>query len=167
MRQFVDSRGTSWPVAVNGYTVKRCRDLLGVDIGEPTSGDPPLIGRISTDIAFQVDLLYVVCKPKADDEKLSDVQFAERLEGDVLQAAYSAFMEEWADFFRKLRQPHKATTIAKHLVIVAAAVAEAERAMTSEQFDALVERKKAELGESFASLLGSAASTPESLPSAS
>lgn len=161
MKQFADSNGQVWPLTVNGYTVKRCRDLLSIDIGEPTSGDPPLLTRLGTDLVFLVDLLYVVCKPKADELGLTDIQFAERLEGDSLQLAYSAWMEEWRDFFQKLRQPHKARAIAEQTEMVARAMAEADKAMASDGFKAMTERKLAALGESFASLL-----EPAELPQA-
>lgn len=166
MKEFTDSHGKTWPITINGFTVKRCRDLLGIDLGEPSNGTPPLLSRLS-DIAFVVDLLYVVCKPTADDKGLSDEQFAELLDGEVLANAHAKLMEEWADFFRKLRQPHKATMLAKQLAIVEAAMAEADKAMSSQAFDDLVERKKAELGERFANLLASSESSQDRTPSES
>ena len=126
MRQFTDAKGTSWEVRVTAGTIKRVQDLLGVDLGKLLDGKPPLLTRIHTDIIFLVDLIYVVVKPQADQRQVSDVQFAELLEGDALLAAHDALLEELADFFQKLRQTHLATAIQKQASIVAEAIRRAD-----------------------------------------
>jgi len=126
MRQFQDAAGKTWEVRVNGGTIKRVQDLLGVDLGKLLDGTPPLLTRIHTDIIFLVDLVYVVLKPQADAAGISDEQFAELLEGDALLAAHDALMEELADFFQKLRQTHLATAIEKQGTIVAQAIDRAD-----------------------------------------
>ena len=166
MKQFKDTRGEAWTVAVNGGTIKRASGLLGVDLGNPQAGSPPLLTRIDTDFAFLVDLLYVVVKPEADQRNLSDVQFSERLEGEALALAHDAFMEEWADFFRSVRRSHLEKLVRRQMRIVADAVAMADKTVSSPEFDQAVRAKMAELGESFASLPGSVVSNPSHARSA-
>lgn len=161
MHEFKDKTGRAWPVAVNGYTIKRVLDLLKVDLGDLSAGDPPLLTRIDTDIAFLVDLIYVVCKPEADDREVSDVAFAAVLEGDVLYDAHEALMEELALFFRSLRRPHVVRLIEKQREIVGCAVKLAEETVTSNEFNAAIDRRMEALGKSFASLPGSLDVTPD------
>lgn len=165
MKQFKDSQGQTWTVAVNGGTIKRALDLLGVDLGEPLAGTPPLLTRFDTDLAFKVDLIYVACLPEAEKRGISDVEFAERLSGDVLYAASEAFLESLSDFFQSLHRVHLVRAIQKQREIVARAMEMADQAIGSGQFDARIDAELAGLGESFANMLQSPASTPSPEPS--
>jgi hypothetical protein len=167
MHQFTDSKNETWEIRITAGTVKRCADLLRVDIGDPTRGDPPLMTRIDTDICFMVDLLYVVCKPEADARNISDIQFAERLEGEALFAAHEAFFEDLADFFRSLRKGNFAEALARQRQLAQQSAAAGERALGSETTKQAIDRQCTELGESVAALLASAASPQSPAPSAS
>lgn len=167
MPQFKDAKGDTWTVVVNGGTIKRAVDLLGVDLGDPLSGKPPLLTRFDTDIAFKVDLLYVACLPEAEKRGVADLEFAERLEGDALYAASEGFLEALSDFFRKLRRTHVVTAIRKERELVARSVEAIEQAIASPEFDRRMEEEFTELGESCASLLQSPAATPSPEPSGS
>lgn len=164
MPQFRDAKGEVWNVVVNGGTVKRALDLLKVDVGDPLSGEPPLLTRFDTDIAFKVDLLYVVCLPEAEKRGVTDVEFAERLEGEPLYCASEAFLEGLADFFLKLRRTHVVRAIEKQRELVARAVEMADRTIAGTELEARIEAELAALGESFASLLQSPESNRNSTP---
>ena len=167
MHEFKDKTGRAWPIAVNGYTIKRVLDLLKVDLGDLSAGDPPLLTRIDTDIVFLVNLLYVTCKPDADTRDVSDVGFAAILEGDVLFDAHEALMEELMLFFRSLRRPHIVRLIEKQREIVNRAVAMAEETVSGDEFNAAIDRRMEALGKSFASLPESLDATPAPERSAS
>ena len=167
MPQFTDAKGDVWRVAVTGGTVKRAAEILHVDIGEPLAGDPPLLTRFDTDIAFKVDLIYVVCLPEADKRGITDLEFAERMEGDALYEASEAFLEALTDFSRRLRREHIATAIEKQRAVVRRALDLASRTVASDEFDRTLDAELAELGESFASLLRSPAPTRSPGPSES
>ena len=110
MRTFQDNAGRTWTVALNVWTVKKVRDLLGVDLldlcgpstplgasdaGKPGSG---LLQRFITDPVLLVDVLYVACKDQADPLGVTDEQFGRAMAGDAIDAATRAFLEELADF---------------------------------------------------------------------
>ena len=105
MRSFKDSTGALWEVSINIGTVKRVKALLKDDAGKPVDlsrlledgfkGYAALLG----DLSLFVDVLYVICKPQADREGVSDVQFGEAFGGDTLEVAADAFREELIDFF--------------------------------------------------------------------
>jgi len=167
MPQFKDAKGDVWNIVVNGGTIKRALDLLKVDLGDPLAGDPPLLTRFDMDIAFNPDLLFVACLPEADKRGITDVEFAERLEGDALYAASEAFLEALADFFQGLRRTHVVRAIQKQREVVARAVELADATIGSDEFNARIDAELAELGESFASWLQSPGSTQSREPSES
>lgn len=167
MREFKDATGQQWSVVINGATIKRAQDLLRIDLGDPLAGDPPVLTRIDTDIVFMVDLIYVVCKPEADLREISDVQFAERLEGDALHAAHDAVLEELADFFQKLRRSHLAGAIEKQQEVVRRALELVDRTIRSPALTSRLDHELDELGKSCASLLGSSEPIPSAAPSES
>jgi hypothetical protein len=109
----------------------------------------------------------VACLPEAEKRGISDLEFAERLEGDALYAASEAFLEALSDFFQKLRRTHVVRAIEKQRAIVARAVQTVDQAIASREFDQRIEEEFAELGECFASLLQSPESDPNSTPSES
>jgi len=106
MRTFNDNAGRSWSLALNVWTVKKVRDLLGVDLldlgGESATGSsdkkPGLLFRLIADPVLLVDVLYVVCKDQADGAGVTDEQFGRAMGGDAIDAATKAFLEELADF---------------------------------------------------------------------
>jgi len=105
MPDFKDAKGDRWDVAITGGTIKRCLDKLGVDLGRPLIGDDPPLTRFQADLAFRVDVIYVICLPEAEGRGLEAEAFAERLGGETLYAASQAVLEAWALFFRSLRRP--------------------------------------------------------------
>jgi len=165
MPQFKDAKGDVWNIVVNGGTIKRALDLLKVDVGDPLAGDPPLLMRFDTDIAFKVDLLFVACLPEADKRGIEDAEFAERLEGDALYCASEAFLEALSGFFQCLRRTHVVRAIEKQREVVARAIEMADQTLASDQFDKRIDTELAELGESFASLVRSPASDRKTTPS--
>ncbi len=167
MKQFRDATGETWNVTVNGGTIKRAMDLLEVDLGDPLAGDPPVLTRFDTDIVFKVDLLFVVCMSEADKRGISDLQFAERLEGEALYDASEAFLEALADFFQSLRRTHVVSAIQKQRLIVTRAVEMADQALVSDQFEQRVDDELTALGDCFANWPLSQESDQTTTPSAS
>ena len=106
MRTFNDNAGRTWSLTLNVWTVKKVRDLLGVDLlnlgGESATGSsdkkPGLLFRLIADPVLLVDVLYVVCKDQADGASVTDEQFGRAMGGDAIDAATKAFLEELADF---------------------------------------------------------------------
>jgi hypothetical protein len=102
MRTFQDNAGRTWTVAMNVWTVKKVRDLLGVDLldvgGDEGKPGPGLLHRFIADPILLVDVLYVACKDQADPLGVTDEQFGRAMAGDAIDAATRAFLEDLADF---------------------------------------------------------------------
>lgn len=161
MKQFTDSKGDTWTVEVNGATIKRAQNLLQVDLGNPLEGDPPLIVRFDMDIVFKVDLLYAACLPQIEKRKLTDEQFAERLSGEVLQAASEALWASLLLFFQNLRRTEVVEVMHKQQALVAQAIERVAEVVKSVSMDEIVEAELAGLGDSLSSLR----LLPDSIPS--
>jgi hypothetical protein len=98
MKTFQDRAGRTWNLAVNVDAVKRVRSLLSVDLLE--LGEGKLLEKIAADDVLLVDIIYVLVKPEADAQKVTDVDFGRAMAGDSIDAAWKAFLEELSDFFR-------------------------------------------------------------------
>lgn len=95
MRTFQDSAGRTWTVAVNVDAVKRVRDLLREDLLDIEQTLP----RLLVDPILLCDVVYCVCKPQADAQQVSDVDFARAMAGGTIAQAKTALLEELVDFF--------------------------------------------------------------------
>lgn len=151
MKMFTDSHGEEWDVEITGAAVKRAERHLGIDLGRPQAGDQPWLTRFETDLAFKVDLIYVVCLSQIRDRGLNGEQFAERLAQEVLCDASIAFYAALTDFFLGLGMQDEATAIQAQIALLpelyGAAARQAQRMIA------------AALGRACASLRPSPAST--------
>ena len=95
MKTFQDSAGRTWTIAVTVDAVKRVRDLLKEDLLDIERVFP----RLLLDPILLCDVVYCICKPQADAEKVSDVDFARAMAGDTIARAKAALVEELVDFF--------------------------------------------------------------------
>lgn len=122
MKQFTDKNGRTWDVAVDIAAVKRCRQLLKVDLLDPSSKDTggyDLLSRLQADDVLLCDVLFAICKPLCDSAGIKDEDFGSAMGGGALAAGLDALLESWADFFRTRRHEPLAQLIEKHREVVA------------------------------------------------
>ncbi|HOQ06094.1 MAG TPA: hypothetical protein PKY88_12875 [Anaerohalosphaeraceae bacterium] len=129
MKEFIDSTGRKWVLSLTIDAVKRCRDLLNINLLEPEKGDPPLLTRIGTDEILFCDLLYCLCKPQLDQAGITDEQFGQALGGDAIRSASHAFYEEMIDFFQKRGRSDRAKAVAKQRQVIDLAVRTIEQTL--------------------------------------
>lgn len=77
-------------------SIKRVKDLLKVNLLEITEGD--LINTLIKDPILLCDIVFVMCKPQADHEKVTDEDFGLAMRGDAIDDATKALIEEMVDF---------------------------------------------------------------------
>jgi hypothetical protein len=111
MKVFTDNAGKTWSVSMTIDSVKRVRDLLGVNLVEPEAGEPPLLTRLGTDEILLCDVVYCLVKPQADTLGVTDEDFGRALGGDAILAAQTALYEELVDFFQKRGRPDRAKAV--------------------------------------------------------
>jgi len=137
MKTFQDNAGLTWSVAINVDAVKRVRSLLNINLMEVVEGD--LIEQLSTDPILLCDVIYVVCKPEADAQNVSDEDFGRAMAGDAIEHATTALLEELVDFFPqgKRRVLHKA--LAKLHSVEARAVEYAQARLDDPELERRIE----------------------------
>ena len=119
MKTFTDNADRTWTVSINVNTIKRVRDVLGIDLlsiaggGEENGKDPPLLYRLSDDPVLLVNVLYVVCEPQCTKLGVSDEDFGASLGGDSIETAVNALLDGLIDFFPSGRRRLLATALAK------------------------------------------------------
>lgn len=102
MKSFADNAGRTWAVQVNVDTIKRVKGLLDVNLLDVVDGD--LVERLVSDPILVCDVVYVVCKPEADKQGVSDEDFGRSMAGDAIHSATDALLGEIVDFFPPLKR---------------------------------------------------------------
>jgi len=162
MATFEDTQQRTWSVAINVSTIKRVKEMLGIDLLEFTDADKNLLLRLAADPVMLVDVLYVTCKPQADELGISDIKFGEAMAGDVIEAATRVFLEELANFTpnpRDRQRMHRALGKLNGWLEKTHDVL--DRKLDDPRLDQKVDSALAKLGDSFTSAPESAASTPD------
>lgn len=139
MKTFTDTCGRTWTVSVNVATVKRVKDLLGVNLMEAITGD--LIQQLEVDPILLVDILYVACKGAADANGVSDEDFGQALGGDALEKATDAFLEELIDFFPEAKRRIFRQAFQKMKEAEMAGIAKAAQRLDSLDIEAMLESR--------------------------
>jgi hypothetical protein len=103
MAEFVDGVGNVWHVRVDVTTIRRVRDLYGIDLAKIMSSQDEL-SKIADDVVLLVDTLYAVVKLQADQLGVNPEQFAHLLCGDAIEHGASALIEAIIDFFPQGRR---------------------------------------------------------------
>lgn len=111
MHSFVDKEGRSWAVVVNIGAVKRVRALCAglnilelISMDEKGNTDSSTLDKLSNDPVLLVDTIYAVCKPEADKLGITDEQFGAAMNGDAIEHATRAFLDEVVDFFPEVKR---------------------------------------------------------------
>jgi len=161
---WTDGQGRDWRTTVTVATVKRTKEMLGVLLTDAADAD--LVTQLYDDVILLADVLYVVCKPQADERAVTSDQFGELLAGDCIDKACESLMEDLLDFFQPSRRAAAAKKMhveaRKHSAIVKAMA----EMMTDQQMDEAVEREivraKARLAERLAEAGSDSGRLPES-----
>ena len=158
MKTFKDNAGRSWTLIVNVAAIKRVRSLLDVNLMEAVEGD--LLEQLSTDPILLCDVVYVLCKPEADQQNVTDEQFGQAMAGDAIEHATTALLEELVDFFPLARRRVLQKALGKLKAVEEKAAKFAEAALNDPKFDAQIDAALSGITNSALNLQASSASTP-------
>jgi len=122
MRSFTDNAGRAWTIALSFGSAKRVRALLEVNLLELEAGDPPLLTRLGTDVMLLCDVIFALIKPQADEQSVTDEEWAEAMGGDAMLQAQKALYEELIDFFLKRGREDMRTAIATQQKMIELAI---------------------------------------------
>ena len=102
MAKFMDAQGSEWILRVNVNTVRKVRNATDEDLTKVVESDT--LSRLAGDSVLLGDVLWCIVADQAAERKITNEQFLERLEGDALEAATTAFVEALVDFFPRPRR---------------------------------------------------------------
>ena len=120
MKTFADNAGRTWTVAINVDCIRRVKKLLDVNLLDAIEGK--LIEQLVSDPVLLCDVIYVICKPEADAQSVSDEEFGRAMAGDAIDAATNALLEELADFFPSGKRQVLRKALAKLKVLEAKSI---------------------------------------------
>ena len=127
MKVFTDATERQWEITLTIGSAKRVKNLLGIDLLQPESGDPPLLTRLGSDEMLLCDIIYCLVKPQADAAGVTDEQFGELLGGETILAAQTALYEELIDFFQQRGRGDRGRAVAAQKQMIELAVRNADQ----------------------------------------
>lgn len=125
MKSFKDVNGKDWIISISVGSIKRVRDLLGINLLDCIKSN--LIDDLKSDPITLVDVLFCLCKEQADKAGISDINFGEAMAGDALEQATDAFLEELINFFPSQKRELLAKAMEKVREAEKVAMARAEK----------------------------------------
>ena len=146
MKTFKDNAGRSWTITVNVDAIKRVRSLLEVNLMEAVEGK--LLEQLVSDPVLLCDIIYVLCKPEAESQQISDEDFGRSMAGDAVEHATTALLEELVEFFPLPKRRLLTKALDKLKTLEAKALEVAEKRLDSPELEAEMEAALRELGAS-------------------
>ena len=162
MKTFTDNASRTWTVAINVTSIKRVKDTLDVNLLEAIEGH--LLERLVSDPVLLCGLLFVLCKPEADAQQVSDEEFGQSMGGDAIDRATTALLEELVDFFPSGKRGVLASALVKLKHLETRAIEIATERLESPQLAAHLEALLSAPGDSFGNLPDNSDSTPGRSP---
>jgi hypothetical protein len=163
MRTFTDTRGRAWEIRITVAACQRVRDLAQVDLLSAIEGN--LLEQHGNDPLRLVEVHNVLLKPQADAAGITDLDLADALDGDAIDAATTAFLEELVGFFRPPRRQALARLLEKirHLEqkVTDEAIARIDGPAADQLLDAKLRKLDADLAAQLAIAGGSSGSSPD------
>lgn len=111
MPVFTDNLSRTWDIDVHVASIKRVRSLLDIDLLQIVEDRCELLARLADDPVLLVDVLYVICKPAADSQSISDEDFGRAMSGDALLSGFEALLKGLEDFFQDARRRQAVTQV--------------------------------------------------------
>ena len=164
MKTFTDNAGRTWTIAINVDAIKRVKGLLDVNLLEVVEGT--LIERLIRDPVLLCDVVYVVCKPEADEKHVSDEDFGRAMAGDAIEHATRALLEELVGFSPSPRDRANLTRVLEttwRVMDKARDLIEAK--LTSNELERTIEQTLKNASDSSGNAPASSVSTPGPSPS--
>ncbi len=99
MPSFTDSKGRSWDVVVNVWTLTRVKDHTGVLLTSLMEKNGELFAKLHADPILLADIGWRLVEDQAAERDVDVKDFAESILGDPLGALRKAVLEGAVDFF--------------------------------------------------------------------
>ena len=101
MKEFRDTESRTWKVSVSVGTIKAVREALNIDLCAVTQGEAAgkkTLTSLIIDPIQVCNILFVLCRRQADEQKVSDEDFGRAMGGKSLAEGRAALLEELVNF---------------------------------------------------------------------
>ncbi len=124
MRSFKDKKGREWSLELNVISAKRVKSDTGVDLLDMESLSDKL-----ADTYTLVEVLWSMIRKQAEALNVDAEGFGKSLDGDSIELATDALLEEVTDFFPSSRRKILKKALAKSRELVAVMTDQADKMM--------------------------------------
>ena len=97
MHVFKDKTGRTWHASLTVATLKKARDLAGVDLADVSDGE--VFRRLAADPVLLCSALHAISEPAPGESAATLDAFCAAMDGDTLAPASDALVGEVVDFF--------------------------------------------------------------------
>lgn len=97
MHVFKDTTGRTWHASLTVATLKKARDLAGVDLADVSDGE--VFRRLAADPVLLCSALHAISEPAPGESAATLDAFCAAMGGDTLAPASDALVGEVVDFF--------------------------------------------------------------------
>lgn len=108
MKKFTDKNKKDWYVDLTVGSAKRVKADCGIDllniIDFETKAKKSPLEELAENPMLVVDVLFSMCRKQAEERNIDDTAFAELFDGDVIQEAVDALLEEIINFSHPARR---------------------------------------------------------------
>lgn len=94
MKTFKDADGKTWEIRINPHTIDLVRDRLGVNLWEYDQA----LKVLFADPPKAVHAAYLLCDAQTGGGRVSEEEYAQGLNGDVIDAMVQAMVDEMLFF---------------------------------------------------------------------
>lgn len=138
--KFTDNQNRSWEPEIDVVTIGRVRAALKINLLELLLPNSKL-GETLADPCLLVDVLYLLCKDRADALGMTDVDFGRALSMDSIEDAWSAVLEGLVLFSPRGLRPAHQIVLEKARKYQTAAAAQIKQAVENPAFDLMLDRE--------------------------
>lgn len=159
MKTFTDNTGREWAIDLTIGAAKRLKSLLNVDLLN-FARFQDTIGTLTTDRDVFCSALFCLVQAQANAKQIVEDAFWDSMNGDTLDAAIEAFVQELIAFFPLVQRPALVKAWEKINQVQAKAVKAMTAKLDSPAMDAQIDEMIERAGESSTGAPASSASTP-------
>jgi hypothetical protein len=119
MQSFVDSKDRTWTIELNYDTMRRIQADTRIDMTRPFLGLPhdSVFNQVNDSVLTMLAVLWSICRLRADEVGAKRAYFESAIEGEPLEKAREALLEEWRLFFQRNRRLAEAEFVAEQTAI--------------------------------------------------
>lgn len=154
MRHFKDRDGSEWAIDINSYTIEKVRADVNVDLLKLVEGDKA-ISDLAEDEIKLVAIVAVLTQEQRDERGKTDDDFKRSMNGESIDDAWNAIIEDLIDFSRPGRREVLRTAYDKVAAAQKLTEQQALEMVNSEKFDRALESQRKASEKLFASAVES------------